>query len=153
MPKFKWFIGLLVLGLVGTGFTACAAPATQPEVNNHWVYVEKLCDEFQSSNNISDTIEINNGDTLVVVLCSNPTTGFQWSEDAQISNATVLKQEVHEFSGPESDPPSPVGTPGVESWRFQTLQPGTSTVYVEYSRPWEGGEKGVWTFTLDVTVK
>jgi len=24
---------------------------------------------------------------------------------------------------------------------------------MEYSRPWEGGEKGVWTFNLSVTVK
>jgi len=36
---------------------------------------------------------------------------------------------------------------------FQTLEPGSSTIYLEYSRPWEGGEKGEWTFTLDVVVK
>jgi len=24
---------------------------------------------------------------------------------------------------------------------------------MEYGRPWEGGEKGVWTFNLTVTVK
>jgi hypothetical protein len=28
------------------------------------------------------------------------------------------------------------------------------TIYtMEYSRPWEGGEKGEWTFTLTVIVK
>jgi len=130
---------------------ACASPA-QPQQGN-WVWVEKYCDDFQNNQHISDTIEINTGDVLVVVLCSNPTTGFQWSEDAQLSDTSILKQEVHEFSGPESEPPPPPGTPGLESWRFQTLKPGTGTVYVEYSRPWEGGEKGEWTYTLDVVVK
>ncbi|MFC1872695.1 protease inhibitor I42 family protein [Chloroflexota bacterium] len=152
MIKSKLLIGIVLLSLVSIGFSACAS-STQPEVSNHWVWVEKQCEEFQNNKHISDSIEINAGDTLVVVLCSNPTTGFQWSEDAQISDTTVLKQEVHEFTGPSSDPPPPPGTPGLESWRFQTLKPGTSTIFIEYSRPWEGGEKGEWTFTLDVTVK
>ena len=113
----------------------------------------ELPEALNIAGQINDTIEIKAGDTLVVVLCSNPTTGFQWSEDAQIRDATVLKQEVHEFSGPESNPPPPPGTPGLESWRFQTLKPGTSNIDVEYSRPWEGGEKGECKFTLRVTVK
>ena len=152
MTKSKLLVVIALLLLISTMSVACASP-TQPEVSNRWVWVEKLCDEFQNNKNISDTIEINAGDTLVVVLCSNPTTGFKWSEDAQISDATILKQEVHEFSGPESEPPPPPGTPGLESWRFQVLKPGTSTIYVEYSRPWAGGEKGEWTYNLTVTVK
>ncbi len=146
--KFALFITALILSVF---LLSCAAPAQpQPAV---WVWVEKYCDEFQNNQHISDTIDLNAGDVLVVVLCSNPTTGFQWSEDAQISDASVLKQEVHEFVGPESEPPPPPGTPGLETWRFQTLESGTSTIYVEYSRPWEGGEKGEWSFTLDVVVK
>ena len=130
---------------------ACAAPA-QPE-QSLWVWVEKYCEEFQEKQHISETIEVNAGDTLVVVLCSNPTTGFRWSEDAQISDSSVLQQEIHEFHGPESEPPPPPGTPGLESWRFKALKPGTSTIHVEYSRPWEGGEKGEWTYTLEFVVK
>ncbi|MFC1951983.1 protease inhibitor I42 family protein, partial [Chloroflexota bacterium] len=141
MTTSKLLIGMALLLLIGIMSVACTSPA-QPEVSNRWVWVEKLCDEFQNNKNISNTIEINAGDTLVVVLCSNPTTGFKWSKDAQISDTTLLKQEVHEFSGPESEPPPPPGTPGLESWRFQTLKPGTSTIYVEYSRPWSDGEKG-----------
>jgi len=80
-------------------------------------------------------------------------TGFRWSEDAQISDSSVLQQEIHEFHGPESELPPPPGTPGLESWRFKTLNPGTSIIYVEYGRPWEGGEKGEWTYTLEVVVK
>ncbi len=130
---------------------ACAAPA-QPQPGL-WVWVERYCEEFYEKQHISETIEIKTGDTLVVVLCSNPTTGFRWSEDEQISDSSVLQPEIHESHGPESEPPPPPGTPGLESWRFKTLKPGTSTLYLEYSRPWEGGEKGEWTFTLDVVVE
>ena len=152
MLKSKWLVGIALLSLISIIFIACASP-TQPQVSNQWVWVEKSCDEFQNNKHISDSIEVAAGDTLVVVLCSNPTTGFRWDEEAQVSDSSILKQEVHEFVGPESEPPPPPGTPGLESWTFQTLNPGTSTINVEYSRPWEGGEKGEWTFTLDVNVK
>ena len=151
MSKQKWLVGIALLSLISAMFIACAAP-TQPQPGLQ-VWVEKYCDEFYNNKHISDTIEVNAGDRLTVVLCSNPTTGFRWDEEAQVSDSSVLKQEVHEFVGPESEPPPPPGTPGLESWTFQTLEPGTSTISVEYGRPWEGGEKGEWTFTLEVTVK
>jgi inhibitor of cysteine peptidase len=88
-----------------------------------------------------------------VTLCSNPTTGFQWPEKAQISDTTVLEQKDHKFIGPESEAPPPPGTPGQEVWTFKTLKEGSSTIFFEYSRPWEGGEKGEWILTVDVIVK
>jgi inhibitor of cysteine peptidase len=130
----------------------CAAPAPTPDQAS-WIWVETYCDEFQNNQHIGKAIDLRAGDTLVIVLCSNPTTGFQWSEEAQISGTGILKQENHEFVGPESEPPPPPGTPGLQTWRFQTLNEGSSTVSIEYSRPWEGGEKGEWIFTLNVDVK
>jgi len=46
-----------------------------------------------------------------------------------------------------------VGAPGEEVWTFKALKKGTSTIALEYSRPWEGGEKGEWTLNLTVIVK
>ena len=141
-------VGLMVI--VALSLFACAAPA-QPA--GLWVWAETYCDEFYDNQHISKTIEVNIGDTLVVVLCSNPTTGFQWTEEAQISDTGVIEQVNHEFVGPESEPPPPPGTPGLETWRFQTLKQGASTISLEYSRPWEGGEKAEWTYNLTVVVK
>jgi len=93
------------------------------------------------------------GSSFTVTLCANPTTGFLWSENAQISDPAVLEQVDHKFVLPQSEPPPPPGTPGQEAWTFQALKEGQSTIYLEYSRPWEGGEKGVWTFTLTTTVR
>ena len=36
---------------------------------------------------------------------------------------------------------------------FKVLGKGESQVYVEYSQPWDGGEKDVWTYEMLVTVK
>ena len=125
---------------------ACAAPSQK-------AWVEVTCDEFYDNQHINTMLEVQAGETFEVKLCSNPTTGFQWSENAQISDAAVLKQDAHKFIGPESEPPPPPGTPGQEIWTFKALTQGSSEVYLEYSRPWEGGEKGEWTCTVNVIVK
>ena len=125
---------------------ACAAPGQK-------AWVEVSCDEFNDNHDINQMLEVQSGEIFEVNLCSNPTTGFQWLEEAQISDSVVLKQEDHKFIGPESEPPPPPGTPGQEVWTFKALKKGSSTIYLEYSRPWEGGEKGEWTCTVNVIVK
>ena len=129
---------------------ACGAPSQK-------VWVEVSCDEFNDNNHIKamPALEVHLGETEMfeVKLCSNPTTGFKWSENAQISDTAVLVQEDHKFIGPESEPPPPPGTPGQEVWTFKALKEGSSTIFFEYSRPWEGGEKGEWTCTVNVVVK
>jgi len=119
------------------------------------VSVAASCDDFMKNQHISKEVKVPVDGSLTVTLCSNPTTGFQWAESAQISDQTVLQQMGHKFVAPEAkgdEPPAP-GTAGQEVWTFKALKEGTSTISMEYSRPWEGGEKGEWTFELTVTVK
>ena len=115
--------------------------------------IEVACDDFYQQKHITRELEVAVGDTFKVILCSNPTTGFLWSESAQIGDPTVVEQTEHEFITPESETPPPVGTPGQEIWTFKALKEGTSTISLEYSRPWEGGEKGEWLFDMTVVVK
>ena len=138
-------IGLTVI--LALSLLACSTPAPTK------VQVEVPIDNFMQDKHLTGQVEVTAGESFTVTLGSNPTTGFQWSEKAQISDATVLKQVGHEFISPESEPPPPPGTPGQEVWTFKALKTGTSTVSMEYSRPWEGGEKGEWTFNLAVAVK
>ncbi len=114
--------------------------------------IDFSCDDFMKDQHISGETEVSVDGSLTVTLCSNPTTGFQW-ESAQITDQTVLEQVDHKFVSPESEPPPPPGTPGQEVWTFKALKEGESTISIAYSRPWEGGEKGAWTFTLTVVVK
>ena len=125
---------------------ACTAPGQK-------AWVEVSCDEFNNNHHIEQMLQVQPGETFEIKLCSNPTTGFQWSEEAQISDKAITIQEGHEFTGPDSEPPPPPGTPGQEVWNFKALKEGSSTIFFEYSRPWEGGEKGEWTCTVNVIVK
>jgi len=106
---------------------------------------EVSCDDFMNKHHIAKKVETNIGDSFTVILCSNPSTGFQWTETAQISDQTTLKQIDYIFVSPQSDPPPPPGTPGQEIWTFEALKESTATISMEYSRPWEGGEKREWT--------
>jgi inhibitor of cysteine peptidase len=45
-----------------------------------------------------------------------------------------------------------VGAAGKELWTFKALQDGTSTIRLEYIRPWEAGAPPAETFTLTVVV-
>jgi inhibitor of cysteine peptidase len=140
--KSKLTLVLIIAAMAALLF-ACA-PSKQ-------VSVEVSCDEFMAQQHISQQVEVAVGDSFTVNLCSNRTTGFQWSETAQISDQTVLQQTNHEYLAPEET--GAVGAAGQEVWTFKALKKGTSNVSLEYSRPWEGGEKGEWTFNLTVVVK
>ncbi len=112
--------------------------------------VDVSYDDFMNLQHISQETEVTVDDSFTVTLGSNPTTGFQWSESAQISDQTILQQTNHEFVPPEGDVP---GAPGKEIWTFQALKKGESTISMEYSRPWEDDEEATWTFNLTVTVR
>jgi inhibitor of cysteine peptidase len=124
--------------------------ACTPSTSNGKLVVVS-CDAFGSQPHRSTQIAVAAGDTFALTLCSNATTGFQWSESAQIGDPTVVQQTDHKFVSPETE--GPIGAPGNEVWTFKALKKGTSTIYLEYGRPWEGGEKGEWTFNLTVVVK
>ncbi|MCK4387345.1 MAG: protease inhibitor I42 family protein [Dehalococcoidia bacterium] len=135
---------VLIITAISTLVFACSPVSKQ-------VSVEASCDDFYKNQHISKEVEVAVGDSFTVTLCSNPTTGFQWSETAQISDQTVLQPVDHKFVPPEKT--GVEGAPGQETWTFKALEKGTSVISMEYSRPWEGGEKGAWTFNLTVVVK
>jgi len=116
------------------------------------VSVDVSCDDFMKQAAINKEAEVAVDGSLTATLCSNPSTGFQW-EPVKITDQTVLEQVDHKFVSPESEPPPPPGTPGQEVWIFKALKEGKSTISMEYSRPWEGGEKAAWTFVWTVVVK
>ena len=126
---------------------ACSSASQQTSI-------EIPCDDFYKKQHITEEAEVAVDGSFTVTLCSNPTTGFQWSETAVISDQTVLQQTGHKLISPaDREKPPPPGTPSQEVWTFKTLKKGMSTISLEYSRPWEGGEKSEWTFVLNVVAK
>lgn len=88
------------------------------------------------------------GQTLVLSLDSNPTTGYQW-EITELDEA-ILKQTGHEY---EADQPVLIGSGGKEVWRFQAQSPGSTTLSLGYRRSWEEGVEPIQTFSVEVVVR
>ena len=156
MKKFSaLIIGLIILSISTIGGLACGGSGNESTEVPKQASVEVSNEEFQAasasnSGLVSKAIEVASGDSIVVTLWSNQTTGYSWSESATISAPDVLQQTNHEYVAPET---GLMGAAGKEVWTFKTLKTGTSEVRMSYSRPWEGGEKITYEFSLTVTVK
>lgn len=113
------------------------------------INVDISCDEFRANNHVRNDFQAEVGDKIRIKLCSNPTTGFKWEYAMSVVN--VLKEEDYDFEEPEDK--NLVGAGGKEVWTFEAVEKGTTEVRLEYSQPWEGGEKAEWTYIMTVTVE
>jgi inhibitor of cysteine peptidase len=104
-----------------------------------------------TESNDGEQIEVAAGGSLTITLESNASTGFQWSESAEIGDLDVLQQTDHQFVAPNDT--GVVGAPGQEVWTFNALKEGTSTISMEYRRSWESAGEAAQTFSLTVIVK
>lgn len=143
---------LIVASVLIISFLACAPAATAPVPPPvpEPVSVTVTCDQFSQNAHIVQEVTVAPGALITITLCSNPSTGFSWGEQAQISDKAVLKQASHKTVASTTDMP---GAPGNQVWTFEALKAGSSSAAFSYSRPWEGGEKDVQTFKLNVSVK
>jgi predicted secreted protein len=108
-------------------------------------------DDLLNKKQISLDVTVAVGDTLRIILASSASTGYQWSAQAQVSDPAVVAQRDHFYAGPSDI--RPPGAAGTETWTFQALKAGTTTLATTYGQPWPGGAKDAWTFTAAVTVR
>ncbi len=134
MKRAKWYLGLLLVGILLFVGGCTEEPPVIPEGPLLYSDIFIPIGAFPNQPHMDLVMSALVGQELTVTLGSNPTTGFQWSEDAEISDESVIKQVSHKFVGPGID--KPPGTPGEEVWTFEALKKGTVTTFLEYSRPW-----------------
>jgi len=152
MGRAKWYLGLLLVGtllFVGGCTEEPVVPPTIPIPSGGYSDVSIPIEQFQTQPHIDVVMDAIVGGKLTVVLGSNPTTGYQWSEDAVIYDESIIKQISHAFVAPGID--EPPGTPGEETWTFKALKRGTTTILLEYSRSWTGA--GLWAVTITATIE
>jgi len=143
----KAAMGLALLVVMTTLGGACLGTKRVAGDSRH---ISISCQEFMDQNDIKREAEVAVGDLLKLTLCSNPTTGFRW-EQVGIGDRTVVEEVGHQFQMPSSR--ALVGLAGNELWTLKALKKGTTSVSLDYGRPWEGGERGEWTLELTVVVK
>ena len=94
-------------------------------------------------------IELKRGQTLILSLPSNPTTGFRWQLfDGAPQVLAQLGQEV--YRNPEDA--GIVGSAGLSTWRFQATLSGQGRLLLQYQRPWEQGVAPVLIYDCAVHV-
>ena len=104
-------------------------------------------DEQQSSR---CPLELVRGQSVLITLRSNPTTGFRWQvQDAAPSVLRSLGPEVYS----NSEDSGLVGSAGQSSWRFEATNPGGGRLLLVYRQPWEPNVAPAQTFECQVTVE
>ena len=147
--------GLMLIA--ATALSACVADtsAAQEDVGagqiaeqtDIGVVKQTFVDESQDG----QLVEVAAGTLVTVKLESNATTGFRWELAEPIDEGMLALIESKYVPPQEAEGDEEVvGAGGVEEWTFETLKPGDATISMAYSRPWEGGEKGVETFNVTV---
>jgi predicted secreted protein len=138
------------LPLIAGSLLACSSAAEEPKSGPQTTTIQISYDDLLNQKQISRSSTLSVGDFLQVSLGSNPSTGFTWAEKLLISDPKVLAQTGHETIAPKEGQP---GAAGSDVWMLQAMAPGNTTVSTTYGRPWEGGEKDTWVFTVNVTVE
>lgn len=139
-------VGMVVLW---AGLGCATRQSTATPLGPHTNEIEISYDELLREKFVTRDVTLEVGDTLTVTLASNPSTGFSWTAETQIGDASVVQQTSHVIVGPTSPM---VGAPVAETWTFRALNAGTTTISTEYSQPWPGGVKADWTFKANVAV-
>jgi inhibitor of cysteine peptidase len=117
-------------------------------VTSHDYSFEVSCEEFAENSKYNRDLVLEVGDKIKLALCSNRSTGFSW--EYKVTAENIVSEEDHDFEEPEADV---VGAAGKELWTFKAVEKGTTEIQMEYSKPWEGGTKAEWTYTIKVTVE
>ncbi len=139
-------MAIMVSALLVAGACSLALGASVPKQSS----VQVTSDEFMNQKHVTREIKVPDSGVLTVALGSNPSTGFSWTEKAQIADPAVLQQTENKLLLPDGK--GIAGAAGSQVFAFKALHKGTTTIKMDYSRPWEGGEKGEWTLELAVTV-
>ena len=89
---------------------------------------------------------------ITVTLDSNATTGYSWEiKDIQETSGQRILQKIDNKYVASTG--GAIGAGGKEVWTFTVLVAGKSTLTMDYSQPWVGGQKDARTFTLTVVSK
>ena len=129
MTRLKELLWVVLLGTV-LFLSGCLGPIVLTEADNGTVKSIKV------------------GETLLIRLAGNPTTGFVWERTDSLLEAVLEPLDEGVFI---PDDENLVGAGGVWEFRFRTLTFGSTPIDFVYWRPWE--EEIVDTFSVMIIVR
>lgn len=125
---------LLVAALLLPG----AARAADPAAAVPGSFVGVPCTVLADGVVVERAVAVAAGGTLTLELCADAAAGYRWS-DPRVADPAVLA--LGDWSwGPLAD--GRPGAPGAETLTFRAGTPGSTTIALDYRRPWEPSAPG-----------
>lgn len=118
----KFFSGLFVI-LAGFSLSACQSSGPTVDGMTHEYTLKHKCPAL---------LELDRGESIVLSLPENPSTGYQW----KLKKPTTLFK-VEEIYAAEKVQDAKVGMPGIKTFTFTAEQAGHDEIHLVYVRPWE----------------
>jgi inhibitor of cysteine peptidase len=128
----KWLTGFFVIVLLTGG---CSA--NEVRLNDAHDGIQK---------------ELTRDRVLFITLESNPTTGYSW-QVAEIDQSILRQVGDAEYKSSATGNPPKVGAGGTETFRFETVSTGSTTLKLVYRRPWEKDVPPIKTYTVQISVR
>ena len=97
-----------------------------------------------------ETITLKKGQTHIIELPSNPTTGFSWYLKDKLPVKSIVGIQK---TGYEPEKTGLVGSGGTQFWNIRARRQGTIHVTFEYKRPWEKGTEPAETKEFVIEIK
>ncbi|HSB66349.1 MAG TPA: protease inhibitor I42 family protein [Anaerolineales bacterium] len=94
------------------------------------------------------TVELNTGDTLLLILEGNPTTGYTW--EIESNDPAVIKPDGKPEFNSESEA---IGAGGTYTFRFNAVAKGQVTLKLVYHRSFEANMPALKSCELTIKVK
>jgi len=100
--------------------------------------------------NDGQSIEVHQGDEIILRLPENPTAGYRW----HIDRADGLEQKMseHTTGSDQPDPNRRLGQGSVREFRFRAEEPGPQRLELKHWREWEGERSVTERFGIDIGI-
>jgi inhibitor of cysteine peptidase len=103
-----------------------------------------LVDRAFSEADNGSSVAIPPGETFVVRLNENATTGYRWTLDSSVPQSLTLVSEQHQAAAQGG-----IGAGGTAHFEFAVVGVGNARLALAYKRAWE--DRALETFTIDVS--
>ncbi|WP_292464453.1 protease inhibitor I42 family protein [Methanolobus sp.] len=121
-------------------------PEGQDAPANDFPALEPITSVYIEDNN-TEIVRALKGDTIIIELQENPTTGYSWNLSAS-SGLSLVNDTYVQHSADEGL----TGVGGVHVWTFDLIENGVQNISAVYKRPWEDitGEEDAFELTVNV---
>jgi inhibitor of cysteine peptidase len=100
--------------------------------------------------NNGQSIEVRQGDEVILRLPENPTTGYGWHIDR--ADGLSPESSEHTTGSDQPDAGPRFGQGGVREFRFRAKEPGARRLDLKHWRDWEGERSVTERFGVDIRI-